>query len=59
LDFEPPYAMHTYLKFPLLVKDRKKFFSLAEEKKYKDQILSCKVENYTIENFGRISKIRL
>ena len=31
--YEPPYAMHTYLKFPLLVKDRKKFFALAEENK--------------------------
>jgi hypothetical protein len=36
--------MHTYLKFPLFVKDRKKFFALAEEKKHKDQILGCKVE---------------
>ena len=37
LGFEPPYepfyAIHTYLKFPLLVKDRRKFFALAEEKK--------------------------
>ncbi len=37
LGFEPPYepyyAKHTYLKFPLLVKDRKKFFALAEEEK--------------------------
>ena len=24
--YEPSYAVHTYLKFPLLVKDRKKFF---------------------------------
>jgi dTDP-4-amino-4,6-dideoxygalactose transaminase len=31
--YEPPYALHTYLKFPLLVKDRKKFFQLAEEHK--------------------------
>ena len=29
--YEPPYAEHTYLKFPLLVKDREKFFRLAEE----------------------------
>ncbi len=31
--YEPPYAEHTYLKFPLLVKDRKKFFTLAEKEK--------------------------
>jgi len=37
LDIEPPYepeyAVHTYLKFPLLVKDRKKFFKEAEKEK--------------------------
>lgn len=37
LGFEPPYepnyAEHTYLKFPLLVKDRRKFFLLAQENK--------------------------
>jgi len=37
LDIEPPYepeyAIHTYLKFPLLVKDRKKFFKEAEKEK--------------------------
>ena len=31
--YEPPYAQHTYLKFPLLVKDRRRFFALAEEEK--------------------------
>jgi len=31
--YEPAYAMHTYLKFPLLVKNRKKFFALAEKEK--------------------------
>jgi len=31
--FEPGYAEHTYLKFPLLVKDREKFFQLAQEEK--------------------------
>ena len=30
LPFEPEYAVHTFLKFPLLVKDRKKFFHKAE-----------------------------
>ena len=29
LPFEPEYAVHTFLKFPLLVKDRKKFFHKA------------------------------
>ena len=29
--YEPPYAEHTYLKFPLLVKNREKIFRLAEE----------------------------
>jgi dTDP-4-amino-4,6-dideoxygalactose transaminase len=33
LPYEPEYAVHTYLKFPLLVKDRMKFFKLAEEEK--------------------------
>jgi perosamine synthetase len=31
--FEPDYAEHTYLKFPLLVKDRNKFFALAQRSK--------------------------
>lgn len=31
--FEPDYSEHTYLKFPLLVKDRKKVFYLAEKEK--------------------------
>ena len=31
--YEPDYAVHTYLKFPLLVKDRMKFFKLAEKEK--------------------------
>ena len=31
--YEPSYAVHTYLKFPLLVKDRKKFFKEAEKEK--------------------------
>ena len=31
--YEPEYAVHTYLKFPLLVKDRKKFFKEAEKEK--------------------------
>jgi len=31
--YEPAYAMHTYLKFPVLVKNRKKFFALAEKEK--------------------------
>jgi len=31
--YEPEYADHTYLKFPLLVKDRRKFFQLAQEEK--------------------------
>ena len=31
--YEPEYAVHTYLKFPLLVKDRKKIFKEAEKKK--------------------------
>ncbi len=31
--YEPDYAEHTYLRFPLLVKDRKKFFHLAEKEK--------------------------
>ncbi len=35
LDIEPPYkpyyANHTYLKYPLLVKDRKKIFTIAEK----------------------------
>ena len=30
---EPEYAVHTYLKFPLLVKDRMRFFKLAEKEK--------------------------
>jgi dTDP-4-amino-4,6-dideoxygalactose transaminase len=37
LDLEPPYepsyAEHTYLKFPLFVKNRRKFFVLAEKEK--------------------------
>ena len=31
--YEPEYAVHTYLKFPLLVKDRKKFFEEVEKEK--------------------------
>jgi len=31
--YEPSYAVHTYLKFPLLVKDRKKFFEEVEKEK--------------------------
>jgi len=31
--YEPEYADHTYLKFPLLVKDRRKFFQLAQEER--------------------------
>lgn len=31
--YEPDYAVHTYLKFPLLIKDRMKFFKLAEKEK--------------------------
>ena len=31
--YEPEYAVHTYLKFPFLVKDRKKFFKEAEKEK--------------------------
>ncbi|HBE44914.1 MAG TPA: hypothetical protein DDW17_05525 [Deltaproteobacteria bacterium] len=31
--YEPEYAVHTYLKFPLLVKDRMGFFKLAEKEK--------------------------
>ena len=31
--YEPEYAVHTYLKFPLLVKDRKKIFKEAEKEK--------------------------
>jgi len=31
--YEPSYAVHTYLKFPLLVKNRKKFFKDAEKEK--------------------------
>ena len=31
--YEPDYAVHTYLKFPLLVKNRMKFIKLAEKKK--------------------------
>lgn len=31
--YEPEYAVHTYLKFPLLVKDRMRFFKLAEKEK--------------------------
>jgi len=31
--YEPFYAVHTYLKFPLLVQDRKKFFREAEKEK--------------------------
>ncbi|HBE44905.1 MAG TPA: hypothetical protein DDW17_05475 [Deltaproteobacteria bacterium] len=31
--YEPDYAVHTYLKFPLLVKDRMGFFKLAEKEK--------------------------
>ncbi len=31
--YEPDYAEHTYLRFPLLVKDRRKFFHLAEKEK--------------------------
>ena len=31
--YEPDYAVHTFLKFPLLVKDRMKFFKLAEKEK--------------------------
>ena len=31
--YEPEYAVHTYLKYPLLVKDRAKFFRLAEKDK--------------------------
>lgn len=31
--YEPKYAVHTYLKFPLLVKDRVRFFRLAEKEK--------------------------
>jgi len=34
--YEPSYAEHTYLKFPLLVKNREKFFKLAE--KYKIEL---------------------
>lgn len=30
---EPDYAEHTYLKFPLLVKDRKNFFAKAERER--------------------------
>jgi len=28
--YEPDYAIHTFLKFPILVKNKEKFFSLAE-----------------------------
>ncbi len=31
--YEPDYAEHTFLKFPLLVKNREKFFYLAEKEK--------------------------
>ena len=31
--YEPDYSEHTYLKFPLLVKNRRKFFLLAQENK--------------------------
>jgi dTDP-4-amino-4,6-dideoxygalactose transaminase len=31
--YEPGYAKHTYLRFPLLVKDRAKFFKSAEKEK--------------------------
>ena len=31
--YEPDYAVHTYLKFPLLIRDRMKFFKLAEKEK--------------------------
>lgn len=31
--YEPDYAEHTYLKFPLLVKNREKFFYIAEKEK--------------------------
>lgn len=31
--YEPEYAVHTYLKFPLLVKDRTRFFGLAKKEK--------------------------
>ncbi|WP_297888156.1 aminotransferase class I/II-fold pyridoxal phosphate-dependent enzyme [Sulfurihydrogenibium sp.] len=31
--FEPDYTDHTYLRFPLLVKDRNKFFRLAQDNK--------------------------
>lgn len=31
--YEPKYAEHTFLKFPLLVKDRSEFFKLAEKEK--------------------------
>jgi len=31
--YEPKYTEHTYLKFPLLVKDRADFFRLAEKEK--------------------------
>ena len=31
--YEPEYAVHTYLKFPLLVKGRKKIFKEAEKEK--------------------------
>jgi len=31
--YEPEYAEHTYLRFPLLVKNRIKFFHLAEKEK--------------------------
>jgi perosamine synthetase len=31
--YEPPYATHTFLKYPLLVKDRDAFFGQAEQAK--------------------------
>jgi len=31
--YEPPYAEHIYLRFPLLVKNRAKVFQLAQEKR--------------------------
>jgi len=31
--YEPSYAEHTYLKFPLFVKNREEFFVLAEKEK--------------------------
>lgn len=31
LPYEPEYAQHTFLKFPILVKNRRKFFNMAEK----------------------------